>query len=328
MSTRGELGISSAIVTPVVRALAELGLSLGVADTGTSDTLVPGASADATLDTAAARLNDDALGVSLAIRIPLGGLGTLDYALCTSPTLRDGLLRTARYYGVVTQRVKLSLVESPPRAALTFEREKGVSHSRHWLEFSFGIFARRIRETLGKTVVFDEVCFLHEAPKNTARHDAFFGTHVSFGASIDRLGFSSSLLELPLRTAAASLADVLEARMKQLEPTLDEDDAFVDKVRRVVAELLEKGDVRLSSAVSRLAVSRRTLQRELGSRGTSHSTLLDEARRARGRELLDTGGLTVAEVSERLGFSEPSSFFRAFRRWTGESPKAAQRRKQ
>ena len=70
----------------------------------------------------------------------------------------------------------------------------------------------------------------------------------------------------------------------------------------------------------RLGTSKRSLQRSLGELGTSHSELLDQLRRERAVQLLDSG-MRVADVATALGFTAPSAFFRAYRRWTGTSPK-------
>lgn len=101
-------------------------------------------------------------------------------------------------------------------------------------------------------------------------------------------------------------------------------DQLLARARVALTELIERQDVSLASLVARLGTTPRTFQRELQRRGTSHQELLDEARRDSAQVLLDAG-LTIAQVSERLGFSEPSAFFRAFRRWTGQSPKVHQR---
>jgi hypothetical protein len=173
-----EPGISVAIVEPVARALAALGYRGPDLAAPAGVRFVAGSNADATLDAAAAELSAPALGLSLARRIPIGRLGDLDYALCTSSTLREGLWRLARFYGVVTQRVKLSLVEAPPRAWLVLARRPDVPHSRHWLEFSFAIIAERIRQTVGREVVFDEVTLAHPPPPSGRGHYVVFRTHV------------------------------------------------------------------------------------------------------------------------------------------------------
>jgi len=185
-------GIAFAIVDPVLHALAELGYDADEhrhAVAGAA--MVGGSRVDALLDLAAAELADSTLALSLAPRIPIGRLGDLDYALCTSSTLRDGLGRLERFYGVLTQRVKLSLVESPPQAALRLRRREGITHSRHWIEFSFAMIAERIRQILARDVQFREVTFRHAAPPSRSAYDAFFGTTVRFGAAEDRMGFAS-----------------------------------------------------------------------------------------------------------------------------------------
>jgi AraC-like DNA-binding protein len=321
MPSRIEPGISATIVAPVARALAELGLHAGGPQPD-AQTVIPGGTADALLDAAAVALKDDALGLNIARRLPLGSFGTLDYAMVTSATLREGLRRMTRYYAIATQRVTVKLEEAGGTATLAFTRKPGLKHSRHWLELSFGVITERMRQTVGRKLDLGEVLFTHPPPLDTRVHDDYFGIKVQFAAATDRLSFNARLLDLPLRTAAESLAEILDAKMRALAPLQDGADAYLDRVRRVVTELLSEREASLAAALSRLKITRRTLQRELARRGTSHSALLDDARRLRGLELLDSGDMTVAEVSDALGFSEPSSFFRAFRRWTGQSPKA------
>jgi AraC-like DNA-binding protein len=311
-------GIANAIVGPVMRALAEMGYEPSV-PSSPAEPVVDGSVADALIDAAAARLGDDSLGLSLAKRIPIGALGDLDYALCTSAKLYDGVTRAAEFYGVVTQRVRLTLEELDGRATLVFTRLPASGYSRHWSEFATAMLAQRVRQTLGREVVFDGVGFMHDPPADVSVHDAFFGTTVRFNQPRETLSFASDLLEQPLLTASASLAEVLEARMRQIQPSRDEVDPFIGRVRHAVVDLLDEAEAGVPATAKRLRTSARTLQRELHERGTSHQEILDDVRRERALRLLESG-VTVAEVARRLGFSESSAFFRAFRRWTGASP--------
>jgi len=317
--------ISGEIVAPVLQALEACGVdraALGAFPPAAGD-MVPGAAADRWLDAAADLLHDEALGLTLARRLPIGALGLIDYALCASTSLRAALARVARHYGAVTQRVYLSLHEAPPQAMLLFERRSGTAHSRHWIEFSFAIIAERMRQTLGRDVRFERVSFRHGPPASADAHDAFFGTRVAFSAPGDRLCFAHALLDGRLRTAAAALAELLDGQMAARRPPEDAhaSDALVCRVRQKLRSLLDDGDVRVETVATELATSTRTLQRELGRRGTSHKALLDEVRRDRALELLNEGRSTVAEIAGRLAYAEPSAFFRAFRRWTGTSPR-------
>ncbi len=312
-----EPGISAGIVAIVSRALNELGLHAPPV----IGEVVESSVANALFDDAARALKSETVGIEVAQRVPIGGLGMIDYGLCASKTLGEGLRRTARYYGVATQRVKLTLLEEGPTATLHFERRPGLAFSRQWIEWSFAMFAERIRQTLGVPVAFRDVSFTHAAPASAAGHVKYFGGPVAFGAARDAMSFDATLLGLPLKTASESLADVLELKMQSLEPEQGADE-LMRRARSAVLSLLDRQDTALDSLAARLGTSRRTLQRELGRRGTSHLQLVDEARRSRARELLESG-ISIANVSDRLAFSEPSAFFRAFRRWTGQTPKAA-----
>jgi AraC-like DNA-binding protein len=317
-----EPGIAATIVQPVANALVELGCDVeAFRSTAAGAANLGGSRVDTLLERASVELGDPTLGLTLARRIPIGRLGDLDYAFCTSRTLREGLSRLERFYGVATQRVSLVLVESPPRAALTLRRKPGVTHSRHWIEFSFAIIAERVRQTLARDVQFGEVTFSHAGLPTKDAYDAFFGTSVHFGGVEDRLGLASHLLDEALSTASTALAEVLEEKMQRVDRTLGGSVPLADRVTLAIRELLEEGETGLPATASRLGTPTRTLQRALQKGGLSHTKLLDDVRRERAQQLLSRG-LSVREVAKTLGFSEASAFFRAFRRWTGTSPRA------
>lgn len=323
MSSSSFAGISTAVLEPVARVLAELGYSVSgmPAERG----IVVGDVADAILEDAAKKLGDEALGLTMAQRIPIGGLGDLDYGLCTSTTLREGFARLVRFYGLATQRVSLAMTLGPPNAELVFTRTPPLTHSRHWVEFATAIISVRIRATLGMPIPLEDVSFVHPPPTDRKAHDAFFGRHVDFSAPHDRLSFSSDLLDRPLLTTSAALAGVLDVKMKQLEPLMVARPPFLMVARTAVVELLDLKETGLAATSARLSTTPRTFQRQLRDHGTSHRELLDDVRRERALHLLEQGKI-ISEVSIALGFSEPSAFFRAFRRWTGASPREIMKR--
>jgi AraC-like DNA-binding protein len=245
---------------------------------GGDQKLVPGAATDTAIDAAAA-LKLEALAVVIARRIPVGSLGLLDYALCTSPDLRESMRRLTRYFALVTQRVKLVLEVRDGQARLVFNRDGRAA--RQWVEFASAMIAERLRQAMGSSMRYSLVSFIHGPPKKTTAHDWFFGVKVRFGATHDVLAFPAVLLDSPVRTAAAALGGVLEGHEAA------------------------RADPR---------------------RAAPRTGLLDEARRACAHQLLEDPSLTVTEVVHRLAFSDPSAFFRAFRRWTGQSPKATRGR--
>lgn len=315
-------GIALDVVAAVRAALADKGVEVErVMPAAFEGPVVPGSMADALFELGATSLGDPAIAVTVVNAIPIGGIGVLDYTLCTSPTVRDALRKVAEHYGVATQRAKLELVEDGATAQLRFIRMPNMTHSRHWVEFPLLAITARIRSTSGNPMTFREVSFQHVAPSDQSAHDRYFGVPVAFGAAGDAMTFDAGVLDLPLKTASATMAALLEARIKELAPALATVDPLLDRVRRALSQMLDEKRTDVDELAKRLGTSKRSLQRSLGDLGTSHSEMLDRLRKERAFQLLDRG-LKVADVAAELAFTAPSAFFRAYRRWTGTSPKA------
>ncbi|MDP8993590.1 MAG: helix-turn-helix transcriptional regulator [Pseudomonadota bacterium] len=98
---------------------------------------------------------------------------------------------------------------------------------------------------------------------------------------------------------------------------------FAREVERRIESSLEQGPVRVDRLARELGLSRQTLYRRLKTEGATFEQLLDRVRRRVAQRLLREEGLSVKEVAYRLGFSDPAAFSRAFKRWTGTSPRDA-----
>ena len=89
--------------------------------------------------------------------------------------------------------------------------------------------------------------------------------------------------------------------------------------------MLERGPVRIEEVARALGCSRQTLYRRLKEEGVTFAELLDSLRRRLGLLYVRERGMPVKEAAYRLGFSEPAAFSRAYKRWTGSSPRRMQR---
>lgn len=307
--------VSSDVVVPVLRVLRDLGVQLGSFKASSSG--VASDDANAIMQTAAAQLGD-AVGVRVAAEMPLGALGPVDYALSTSPSVREGLHRLSRYYGVATERIELSVVESP-LAGFELTRNPDVTHSRYWIEFSVALITQRLRAGVGAAMSIDEVCFAHAPPSSKVEHEHFFRAPVRFGCPLDRLLFQPDLLDVLLRTASPFLAEKLQTKLDELEAK-EKGDPILRRTRTMIAESLGIERIDIDTIAGRLAMSRRSLQRYLSGLGTSFNEVADDIRRKRAQHLLEERKLSTSQIASQLGFADSGAFFRAFRRWTGETP--------
>jgi AraC-like DNA-binding protein len=101
---------------------------------------------------------------------------------------------------------------------------------------------------------------------------------------------------------------------------LPEADDLALRVRYAISNQLWAGECSLETIARTLCMSPRSLQRRLQDCETSFNALVDNARRDAALELILDPTITVSDIAVRIGFSEPSAFDRAFRRWTGISP--------
>ena len=136
--------------------------------------------------------------------------------------------------------------------------------------------------------------------------------------------FEKDFLDSRLPNGDALLSEMLDHYGQSLLKQISEDD-FLTDVRRVLGDGFSRGDVCLETTARKLARSGRSLQRELNGRGSSYREELDRLRRDLTLDLLPH--THVHEISTLLQFSELSSFYRAFRRWTGKTPQEYLNRK-
>ncbi|HYY42110.1 MAG TPA: helix-turn-helix domain-containing protein, partial [Pyrinomonadaceae bacterium] len=165
------------------------------------------------------------------------------------------------------------------------------------------------------------VSFQHPQPADTTEHRRIFRAPVHFDQPRNELVLDRALLALPLARADAGLCALLDRHAQELLARLPQRDDTTAQVRRLLSDALSGGDPNIAAVARQLGLSARTLQRKLRAEGTSYQDLLDLMRRDLARRYLQERDMAVCEVAYLLGFSGPSAFHRAFRRWTGVTPK-------
>jgi len=134
--------------------------------------------------------------------------------------------------------------------------------------------------------------------------------------------FSKEDSRLPFLTMSDTLWATFEPDLRRRLSELDSAATVSKKVRSALLESLPRGEAEVSTVAKNLGMSSRTLQRKLRDEETSFKSLVADTRRDLAHHYLGDPSLPYAEISFLLGFDEPSSFFRAFRDWTGTTPQS------
>ena len=256
-----------------------------------------------------------------AERYSPGDYGLVGFVAMNSATLGEAVGHMVRYVGLWTDEPDMRLRDDGTIAIAyktSFEDSPG---SRLAIEAAAAEITNGARMVTQQPIKPREVRFAHRAPRDVSGHEVYFGCPVRFAQRDTALVFRAEDLALPLPKADAQLGAYLrEMANDALRKRPGDAPSPLATIREIIAQELQKGEPSLKVVARRMATSERTLRRRLEENGTSFRSLLDGTRAELAREYVRDKRLPLSEVAFMLGFSEPSAFHRAFKRWTDTTP--------
>jgi AraC-like DNA-binding protein len=167
-----------------------------------------------------------------------------------------------------------------------------------------------------------EVRFAHEAPEQISEHLRIFRAPVLFGYPANAFVIEREFLERQIPAADQRLYQIMKRYLERVLAEIPQEDGVLASVRRAIAESMREGDPNLTRVAKKMAMSPRTLQRQLKEQGMEFKQLVHDTRRRFALNYLRSRRNTLTEIAFLLGYSEASAFNRAFKRWTGSTPLA------
>lgn len=242
------------------------------------------------------------------------------FAYMTRANLREALDQALRYGSVWSDGSTWDLTPGAGTVTLSLQMETSARLGARCLtECLLAEIIHSGRLLTGADVRPIEVRFRHRAPRDVRAIEAFFKAPVRFDAPQSQLVLDAEVLATPLLKADPDLAAFFE---RSADDLLERHGAegLARRLRSLLEGELGRSLPTLETAATRLAVSPRTLRRRLQEEGTTFQDVLDETRCELAKRHLGDDRLALGEVAFLLGFSEPSAFHRAFKRWTGQTP--------
>ena len=283
------------------------------------------------LEKAAVTLGTPHLGLCVGQLITAAHIGVLGYVILSCSNLAQALARFERYARLVYDA---ELVETRIENNCVI-LEWGIESGRPGPlvdEVAIVSLVQFARDITAKTWPLEAVSFVNPKPENTKIYDDYFGCHVAFEQKNTLIRFSAECLILPLRQPDPVLLNILEDQAESLLSKLPDSDnlkndaanrAFEKKIRSEIIRLCSKGEPTLKNVAESMSITPRTLQRHLADRNLQFQPLLNELRGRLADEYLTDLRLQLAEIALLLGYSEQSSFNRAYKNWSGITPRQA-----
>jgi AraC-like DNA-binding protein len=288
------------------------------------DARMPAALVPLVLSKAAALLPEPHLGLVLATAANPNRHGLLDYLAATSATLGEAWQRIGRYIALWNEGMEIK-VAAPAGSQVCLELRPtiaGVPEDglRHLFGLSCATLVLAGRALTGGAASPIAIELASPAPTDPKSWSDVISVPLRFGAPSTRIVYPASDAELPVIGADSDLALILERYATELLAGRAHSLTWRGQVSEQIVRDLPKGRCDLPKVAKSLAVGERTLQRRLLAEGTTFEAVYDEARRGLALSYLRDRTLGVGEVAWLLGFADLSSFYRAFRRWTGSTP--------
>lgn len=323
--------VSSRLVLPFVAVTEELGFpgAPGLKGAGfrrqmldEPDTRLSWPTIQGVLRTAVQWTGRPGLGLLAAERVEPGLFDLVEFAARSQTTLKGAIDSLQRLFPLLFDAAEIRLLDRGDMVALKFVCPRGYPCEPAAVDFALAclqIEARRITGLSELTV--SEVTFVHEAPADVTPYERIFRAPLRFGADENSLVFPSEHLALPLVFADSKLCETLQRIGEQFVRSLPTATTLRETVQNEIARQLAEGECTCETIAGALGVTPRTLHRRLKDEGTTFRDELDAMRYQLATTYLKEGALSVTDLAYLLGFSTVASFYRAFKRWTGTTPR-------
>ena len=311
-------------IEPFLRHFRDLGAPIGLCvrdsvngrDCPESDLPCPSRFVFACIDQVENRLGRGcgyATGLEVGEQTGIHGLGAFGQRVADEPTLGDAIRTASRLWPSIHSERTLELSRRGGRARLSSRLDETRLTPTAWEDgFVVSVLIDLVRLVGGADWRPDSVTIQSDAEKHRDCGGVPGGPTIQAGADATVIEFPATWLDRRLPKLPG-----------QRSRTNDPDPFPVDLVGRaelVLEFLLRQGEADIDGLAAMIGVSRRTLQRHLQQRGQTYARLLEQVRLQLARRMLAESSINVIEVAFEVGYSDPSHFSRAFRRWTGVAP--------
>lgn len=271
------------------------------------------------------QFDDPIFGLHLAATQDADVFGSVTAVCRAAPDMRSVMMCLINYLPVAhSPEAQLELVEQSPTAELrwTVRADVGFNVQANYQAMMLILTLLRV-VSAGRFQPAGVQLSIDAIPHDLLQIESLIGAPVSHRAERNSIVFSAAMLDLPITSANRLVYRLLGGYLARLR-ILNRAD-MGERTRSYVRGALPAGNCSVERCAEQLGLSVRTLQSRLAAHGLRFSDLVEEQREQLARIYLSQTPMAIDEVADRLGYTEQTSFGRAFRRWTGLTPRAFRR---
>lgn len=268
------------------------------------------------LERAASQEGIENLGFFVAEKTPLNSLGSLGYLTCNSPTLRGAINMAIKVSKVFNSRENFWLIERENQAWFCQAyRNLNGQDPYHAAHFSLMLMIELIQKVAG-THWFPTVIYSQSRHFNAGVNHPINQSKIFIKQGMTAICLPRYFLSFPL----APVTDDHQRKYEELQASAPSS-TFIISLQQAIASQLREGypSIHLAAEISQMSV--RSLQRNLAKESLTYSQLITHLRHQKALRLLQDSNLKMIDIAAELGYSDPAHFTRAFKTWTGRSPK-------
>jgi AraC-like DNA-binding protein len=283
-------------------------------------TRLPKARFEALWRVAVEATGDPALALRVSTRVKPNALGIIGYLASASESPRNAFELVKGLTPLLWEDYECDLESDGEVAFIRCNTGRNPEASRFTTEYAIGLAVTMSRAFGAARSDPLEARFSYPAPAHAAEYERILRLPVRFDAGEDGVLFPISMIDTVNPSADAALRQVLERFAADQLAKIPTSARFSQRVRASILSMLPRGNLTADAVAAQFSMSNRTLRRRLREEATSYQEILDDVRSELARHYLTKEGRGIDEVAHLLGFSDPSAFTKAFRRWTGQTP--------
>jgi len=264
---------------------------------------------------------DECFGLHMGEFIEPRSYSVVGYLMANCATLGDAFRKATRYSSIVGSLLSSSTRFSFQTSEVVLEAAPyAPTLSRHCFDSAISGVLQMMRSMSGQAIRPEKVRFSFPSPRSTKEYERVLQCPVCFDMKHTSITMDNKVAGIPVLQPDEGLLEYIESYARDLCAELANGQPTARLAAKAILKHLDDKSFSIKSIASSLSMSPRTLQAKLRSEGTGFKEVLDDTRRRLAEKNIREGG-SIEDITYMLGFSEPSAFRKAFKKWTGLTPR-------